>query len=135
MASPPAAASSPTAVSWEMRIAAARLVGGTTHFCSSVLSISAICLLDLLSNLPHIFAAILPHPPAPVYIYTYIASHHAPGILSLRRRGSQRWASAPCCGHWQQRQRGPAAGVGAPRAEFSANQCSLCTASLCQLPF
>ena len=70
---------------------------------------------------PHIFAAILPHSSTTIYIN--IASHHVPGILSLRRRESQWWAFTPYRGHWQQRRRDLAAAKnGAPGAEFSAHQ-------------
>ena len=107
----------------------ATLVGGLTHFCSvflfifaSFLSLSALLLHSIP---PLISAAILPHPPAPVYSILSIARHHAPGILSLRRRGFRRWASAPCRGHWQQRQHGrrqrgwgPSAGFRPTNEEF-----------------
>ena len=54
-----------------------------------------------------------------LYIFI-LARHHALGILSLRRMGSRRRASAPCWGHWQQRQLGcPLQQGGGPAAEVS----------------
>ena len=88
-----------------------------THCCSSfVFCPHRFFLLQLSSSTSFKPFTCPTHPR--LYISISIPVHHAPGILSLRRKGSPRWASAPRRGHWQQRQLGRPVQRGAgPRAE------------------
>ena len=95
-------------------------VGSITHCCSSLFFVPHRFFLMHLSSSTSFKPSTCPTHPR-LYISISIASHHAPGILSLRRRGSRRWASAPCRGHWQQRQLNrPVQRGGAPGAEGSS---------------
>ena len=88
-------------------------VGHIAHFRSSFFFVPPAPAQQLNKFLSHLLAPLHPR----LYISISIASHHAPGILSLRRRGSRR-AFAPCRSHWQQRQLGrPLQRGGGPRAE------------------
>ena len=82
------------------------------------------------------FVSHLLAPPTHAVYSLYIASRLAPGILSLRRRGSRGWASAPCRGHWQQRQVGrPLQRGGGPGAEFFGQPIKILISTFLQLHF
>ena len=70
-----------------MRITIAILIKGITYVCSLVLFIFTIYLFYLLSTPLYISAIILSYLSILVYIYTYLTSYHALGILSLRQKG------------------------------------------------
>ena len=82
MASLPADTSSPAA-SWGNEDRRSDFIRGP-HLLLLLIpcNLYYLSLLHLLSISPHIFAAILPHPPTPVYIYT--ASHQALDTISSK---------------------------------------------------